>query len=120
MTLAVPVPAGEVVMAKLSHYWPAWGGVNCFRFVAGQCVSPTASGEPWQEWIGRGAACVESWPFGTVITLPGGERFVCVDRGGAIKTGADGYPFIDLLVEFPPVPFGTIVPVHVEYPDEKN
>lgn len=114
--MIAPAPVGNVVMARLSSYWPPLGSVNCFRFVAGQCISPTASGEPWQDWVGRGAACVPEWPFGTVITLPGGERFTCVDRGGAIKIGADNVPWIDLLLEHPPVSFGTVVPVHVVYP----
>jgi len=101
---------------RLAHYWPPLGGLNCFRFVAGQCLSPTASDESWQAWVGRGAACVPEWPFGTVIYLPGGERFECVDRGGQIKTGADGLPWVDLLVAVPPVPFGTVLPVRVTFP----
>jgi len=112
-----PAPAvGAVVRVKVSHYWPALGGVNCFRFVGGQCISPTASGAPWQEWVGRGAACVPEWPFGTTFTLPGGEVFTCVDRGGAIVTGADGLPWVDLLVQHAPVPFGTVLPVRVVAP----
>jgi hypothetical protein len=116
----MPAPAqplaGEVVTVKVSHYWPPLGGVNCFRFVAGQCLSPTASGDPWQNWAGTGAACVPEWPFRTVFTLPGGESFTCVDRGGAIKTGPDGRPWVDLLVKVPPVPFGTPVDVRVVFP----
>jgi hypothetical protein len=111
-----PPPAGNVVNVRLSHYWPALGGVNCFRFIAGECVSPTASGAPWQEWIGRGAACPMEWPFGTAFTLPGGEVFECVDRGGAIRYGPDGIPWIDLLTEYAPVPFGTVIPVKVVFP----
>jgi hypothetical protein len=109
------VPAGELVSVRLSHYWPPLGGPNCFRFVAGQCLSPTASGEPWQDWIGTGAACVPEWPFGTTLTLPGGETFTCVDRGGKIKTVA-GVPWVDLLVQRAPVPFGTVVDARVVWP----
>jgi hypothetical protein len=109
-------PAGELARVHVSHYWPALGGVNCFRFVAGACLSPTASGEPWQAWVGTGAACVPEWEFGTTFTLPGGERFTCVDRGGAIVTAADGLPWVDLLVEHAPVPYGAIVEVRVERP----
>lgn len=109
-------PAGAVVMAKLSHYWPPLGGPNCFSFIRGECVSRMASGERWQDWTGRAAACVREWPFWTRLTLPGGEEFVCLDRGGAIRTGADGLPWIDLLVQHAPVPFGAVVPVSVVYP----
>jgi hypothetical protein len=92
------------------------GGPNCARFYRGECLSSTASGAPWQDWVGRGAACVPEWPFGTVVVLPGGERFVCVDRGGKIVTGGDGLPWIDLLVEVAPVPFGADLPVRVIFP----
>jgi hypothetical protein len=75
-----------------------------------------ASGQRWQDWIGRAAACVPEWPFGTLVTLPGGEVFNCQDRGGKIVTGADGIPWIDLLAEVPPVPYGTVVDVLVQRP----
>jgi hypothetical protein len=110
------MPSGEPARVHVSHYWPALGGVNCFSFLAGECVSRMSSGERWQDWIGRAAACVPEWPFGTLVTLPGGEQFTCQDRGGAIVTGADGLPWIDLLVEYPPVPWGTVVNVSVTYP----
>jgi hypothetical protein len=109
-------PAGERVRVKVSHYWPPLGGPNCFRFVAGECLSRMASGEPWQAWVGRAAACVPEWPFWTRLTLPGGEEFVCLDRGGKIETGSDGLPWIDLLVEHAPVPYGAVVEVRVERP----
>lgn len=107
----------ELTRVHVSHYWPPLGGPNCFRFVAGECLSRMASGKPWQDWIGRGAACVPEWPFGTVFTLPGGERFECQDRGGAIRTGADGLPWVDLLVAVPPVNYGDVVTVSVTYPN---
>ena len=75
--------------ARVSHYWPPLGGPNCARFVRGQCLSATASG----------------------------ERFVCVDRGGKVVTNPDGVPWIDLLVQVAPVPYGTDVPVRVLFPD---
>jgi hypothetical protein len=115
-TTAAPVPPGELRQVRLSHYWPPLGGVNCFRFVSGQCLSPTASGEPWQAWVGKGAACPREWPFGTTLTLPGGESFTCVDRGGKIVNGPDGIAWIDLLVAVPPVPFGSIVSARVVWP----
>jgi hypothetical protein len=112
----IPPAAGELRRVRLSHYWPPLGGVNCFRFVAGACLSPTASGEPWQAWVDRGAACPREWPFWTRLTLPGGEEFVCVDRGGKIVTGADGVAWVDLLVKVAPVPFGTVVEARVVWP----
>lgn len=114
--LASAPPAGDDVRVKLSHYWPPLGGPNCARFVAGVCVSRTASGERWQDWTGTGAACVPEWPFGTILTLPGGEHFTCVDRGGAIVTGADGVPWVDLMVREPPVPYGSTVTVLIVWP----
>lgn len=114
--ISADILPGELVPVRVSHYWPPLGGPNCSRFVGGQCVSATASGEPWPAWVGRGAACVPEWPFGTTFTLPGGETFTCVDRGGAIRTGADGLPWVDLLVEVPPVHYGDVVTVRVVKP----
>lgn len=106
------------MQVRLSHYKPWLGGVNCSRFVAGQCVSRMASGEPWQDWLNRGAACPIEWAFGTVIVLqPGGETFVCLDRGGAIVTGADGIAWVDLLLAGqPPMPYGAITEATVYFP----
>lgn len=111
-----PAPAiaseGMTVRARLSHYWPALGGVNCFRFVAGECVSRMASGERWQDWIGRAVACPKEYPFWTRVILPGGEEFICLDRGGKIVDN-----WFDLLVQVAPVPFGTLVDVRVILPE---
>ena len=102
---------------RLSRYWPPLGGVNCSRFVGGECLSHMASGERWQDWIGRAAACPREWPFWTEIILPGGELFVCLDRGGAIGLGADGIAWVDLLLDgSPPVPYGTVVNVTIIWP----
>lgn len=107
----LPIPSGRVEMVHVSHYWPASGGVNCSLFVNNQCLSRMANGQPWQEWIGRAAACPPEWSFGTIIILPGGEQFKCLDRGSAIRYDNDGYAWIDLLVKTPPVPFGTLISV---------
>ena len=107
---------GEQRTALISHYWPPLGGVNCATFVNGECVSNMASGLPWWAWVGRAAACPAELPFWTTITLPGGETFVCLDRGGKIVTTAAGELWIDLLVESAPVPYGAAMPVIVRYP----
>lgn len=107
---------GEQRTALISHYWPPLGGVNCATFKDGQCVSNMASGLPWWAWVGRAAACPAELPFWTTVTLPGGETFVCLDRGGKVVTTAAGEIWIDLLVERAPVPYGTAVPVIVRYP----
>lgn len=115
-TPVVEQPVGVLRMAKLSHYWPPLGGPNCATFVNGQCISKMASGLPWQDWIGRAAACPSELPFWTTITLPGGEQFLCLDRGGKIVTTPAGELWIDLLVASPPVPYGTTLPVTVLLP----
>lgn len=114
--VAPAAPEGVQRMAKISHYWPPLGGVNCAQFVGGKCVSRMASGLPWEEWIGRAAACPAELPFGTTVELPGGETFLCLDRGGKVVTTAAGELWIDLLVESPPVPYGTVMPVTVSLP----
>lgn len=76
-----------------------------------------ASGERWQDWIGVAAACPKEFPFWTVVVLPGGEKFVCLDRGSAIITMYDGSVWLDLLVEKAPVNFGTVLDVTVYFPN---
>lgn len=102
----LPQPAGKAVRVRVSHYWPPLGGPNCARFVGGRCVSRMASGEPWQAWTDQAAACVPEWPFGTRFRLYG-QEWVCLDRGGKIKTMA-GVPWVDLLTADAPAPYGTI------------
>jgi hypothetical protein len=75
-----------------------------------------ASGLPWEEWVGRAAACPAELPFGTTVELPGGETFTCLDRGGKVVTTAAGELWIDLLLESAPVPYGTVMPVTVRLP----
>lgn len=114
--VAPAMPEGVQRMGKISHYWPPLGGVNCAQFVGGKCVSKMASGLPWEEWVGRAAACPVELPFGTTIELPGGETFYCLDRGGKVVTTAAGELWIDLLLESAPVPYGTVMPVTVRLP----
>jgi hypothetical protein len=108
---------GQVVEVRVSHYLPNLGGPNCSNFVNGVCVSHTASGAPWEDWVDKGAACIPEWAFGTQFTLPDGRTFTCVDRGGAIRKGYkynDGLPWVDLLTASPNYPFGSIVKVKVK------
>ena len=112
-------PAEQVtrsLRAHMSHYTPWTGGTNCSNFVNGQCISRMASGQKWQDWVGRATACPKEFPFWTVFTLPGGEKFVCLDRGGRIVTLQDGSIWLDLLVEQAPVPYNTVIDVVVTYP----
>ena len=85
------------------------------------------------EWWNRGAACPNDIPFGTVITLPGGEQVVCIDRFNQtwraylanhpsygqlvsrIMPEGDAF-WLDVLAKDSPVPYGTIMKVHVRLP----
>ena len=85
------------------------------------------------EWWNRGAACPNDIPFGTVITLPGGEQVVCIDRFNQtwraylanhpsygqlvsrIMPEGDAF-WLDVLAKDSPVPYGTIINVHVQLP----
>lgn len=104
---------GQVILARISHYWPPLGGTNCSRFVNGRCVSRMASGQRWQDWANGqdgvyALACPKKYAFGTVFVLPGGEVFQCWDRGGAIKGN-----WLDLMVKTAPVPYGSTIAVTV-------
>lgn len=116
-----PVPTKvrltAIRVAKMSHYWPDLGGVNCATFINGSCVSTMSNGEQWQTGINTALACPVEFPFGTEFILPGGEKFTCKDRGGAIVTTPDNKIWLDLLVQNPPVPFGTEITVTVIYPE---
>ena len=113
-------PAQQItrtITARMSWYYPNLGGTNCgVPLVNGQCNARMASGQPWQSWVGLAAACPRELPFYSVIQLPGGERFVCLDRGSKIVTLPDSSIWLDLLVEVPPVPYGSMVQVEAIYP----
>lgn len=125
----VPAPAipalateeGISRLAHISHYTP-WVGsspnysVNCFSFVNWECLSRTSSGEKWEDWLNRGVAAPATIPFWTKVILPGGEVFTVIDRGSKIIEETDGSIWLDLLVNNPPVPFGTLLPVTLIYP----
>jgi len=111
--METPPPEAEApsraaqIKIRYSHYWPPLGGTNCSKFAGGQCVSATASGQPWEEWVGRGIACPREWPFYTRLVVDG-RTWVCVDRGGAIKY-VDGVPWVDFLVPEGRYPHGQVV-----------
>ena len=103
----------EGIQVKISHYWPALGGVNCANFINGECISKTASGQPWRDWIGKGAACARQYAYGTKFKLPDGSIWVCVDRGSAIVVGNVGIAWVDLLQEYASYPFGEVVDAEI-------
>jgi hypothetical protein len=107
---------GNMVEVHYSHYTPWVGGTNCANFQNGKCISNTASGQPWPNWLETGVACIKEWPFYTKIQAFG-KTWTCVDRGGKIRYDDfkyfDGIPWIDFLTAYPQVPYGTIIIVEV-------
>lgn len=93
---------------KYSRYWPPAGGSNCSTFVDGQCLSRTASGARWQDWVDKGCACPVEWPFGTTVELDG-QVWTCVDRGGKVRFGEDGLTYIDFLSPTSAYGYGELV-----------
>ena len=98
--------------AKISWYWPPLLGPNCAVVKNGQCVSRMASGQPWQNWIGRAVACPAEFPFGTEFIIDG-KRWVCMDRGGAITRINKNTIWLDMLTHKPLYKFGTVKEVTV-------
>ena len=100
----------KVVIFRISHYWPALGGTNCYPTnwikdalhpMGGICRSKLL-GEPWSTWAGVGAACPPSVDLRQRIYVERLNRsFYCVDRGGAIQDLYDGTSFIDILIPEP-------------------
>jgi len=101
------------VTVRYSHYWPPLLGVNCGRAQDGVCVSRTASGDRWQDWVGRGIACPPSWPFGSEV-YAFGSWWTCVDRGRMVQY-VGGVPYLDFLVSQPHLGHGTLVQVEVRW-----
>lgn len=118
MDVAAPVSLKKIAV-RVSNYWPPAGGPNCAVFVRGRCLSRMASGERWEDWAYRpwdepgAAACPPEWAFGTRIFVLG-RWWVCLDRGGAIRYGPDGIPWVDLLWPEVLMPYGAIAEAWME------
>lgn len=95
------------VLVFVSSYYPGWGGTNCSNFVNGKCIARTASGERWEDWVDRGAACPRMYMGQTFVI--DGKGWVCVDTGGSIYVQRDGVIRVDLMTKNPPYDYGTIV-----------
>lgn len=106
------IVSGLGIKARISHYWPPLGGVNCSRFIDGVCLSKMSSGQRWQSWIDRGCACPKEYPFGTRFKLPDGSTWTCEDRGSAIVNQA-GIIWLDLLQQKASYRYGSIQIVEV-------
>ncbi len=82
-------PFASDVRVTVTHYWPPNGGPNCYLQGLDWCMSPTASGLPWEVAVGLGgqaAACPPEWPmFSLVVLEPGQRTLICLDRGGAVR-----------------------------------
>jgi hypothetical protein len=97
---------GKTILVKISHYEPAKGGVNCARFVDGECVSKMSSGLRWQDYMDYAIACPSELEFGTKLIIDG-RIWECLDRGGKIVFDGEYY-WIDQLTENPKYSFGEI------------
>jgi hypothetical protein len=94
----VPIQAntdGIKITIRASHYDPRLGGVNCSRFVNGQCISHMASGLSWREYVNKAIACPPEWPFHTKLIV-NGKTWECLDRGSKIQFDR-GIPWVDFL-----------------------
>ena len=98
------------MLVRLSWYWPALGGTNCYptnwitdlEHPYGGVCRTKLLGQPWSDWAGAGAACPPSVALRSRIYVERLKKsFYCVDRGGAIEDLPDGTKFIDLLQDWP-------------------
>ena len=102
-----PQKFGKEFVVRISYYWPAYGGTNCYPAnwirdsqhpLGGICRSKLL-GSPWSDWTGYGAACSPKIKLGDRIYIERINKVVaCVDRGGAIEDLPDGTSFVDLLM----------------------
>ncbi len=101
----------QVFTVRVSYYYPALGGTNCYPAnwvrdlthpLGGVCKSKLL-GAPWSDWMNVGAACPPSIALRQRVHIEALNRsYYCVDRGGAIQDLYDGSKFIDLLLPEPP------------------
>lgn len=101
-------------MVKISHYEPAKGGVNCYNFVDGECISKMSNGKRWQDYMDYAIACPQELDFGTKIIVEG-KTWECMDRGSAIIFDGEAY-WIDQLTENPQYAFGTLLEAEIIRP----
>lgn len=96
----------DLGIVRITHYYPPYGGLNCFNFVDDYCISPMYSGKRWEDWMGRAMACPERFPIGSIIGVDpyGGGTYLwfpCLDRGGMIICNDDGLCVFDVLTDRP-------------------
>ena len=112
---------------NIGKYFPDKAFTNCFDWDTTNqvCRSTTSSGYRHEEFYGRGLACPERYPLGTVfrvlrpVQLAG--DWYCIDRGGAVTDD-----WLDFLIQYPDglwtgenindFPWGTEVRAEVLYP----
>ena len=103
--MATPTQVVEKIKIKVSYYNPALGGINCYQFHNGECVSKMANGERWQDWINNGAiACPFEIDLEQKIHFDG-NTYVCKDRGSKVVFDGEFY-WIDILTDNPEYSFG--------------
>lgn len=93
------------ITVKVSHYWPDLGGLNCYNFVNGKCISRMANGEKWENHVDEAIACPKELKFGTKIKVLG-KVWTCKDRGSMITKTESGAYWIDMLTPKAVVPYG--------------
>ena len=86
-----PPKFGKEFVVRISYYWPAYGGTNCYPAnwirdsqhpLGGICRSKLL-GSPWSDWTGYGAACSPKIKLGDRVYIERIDKVVaCVDRGG--------------------------------------
>ncbi|MEN6410619.1 MAG: hypothetical protein ABFD44_13020 [Anaerolineaceae bacterium] len=105
----IDTPTPELVQAHLSFYWPPYRDMNCDV----ECEH-LANADDWQQWVGKGVACPGEYELGTVFVIMG-QKWKCVDRGGAIVINADGSIWLDMLMPYMPygIAWGTVSEVRV-------
>lgn len=104
-TIAPEKPLTKFITVKVSHYWPDLGGVNCYNFKNGKCISKLANGERWEKNVGYAIACPPELKFGTRIRILD-RVWTCKDRGSKI-TMVDGKYWVDQLSPESFVPYGS-------------